>query len=58
MSQTSALAVIGIALLAICAAVVQAAHAIARGRIRRRGKMMRMCSVVSGSPADAPGSES
>jgi hypothetical protein len=54
MSQTSALAVIGIVLLAVCAAVMQTSRAVARARTRRQLKMMRMCSVVAGSPNVAP----
>jgi len=52
MSQTSALAVIGIVLLAVCAIIMQTARVITRARIRRRRMMMRVCSVVTGSPDD------
>lgn len=55
MNQTSALAVIGILLLAGCVGAMQAARSIARARIRRQLKMMRMCSVVAGSPENSPG---
>ena len=47
------MAVIGIGLLAVCAAIMQYARVMARARTRRRGRMVRMCSVVNGSPADA-----
>jgi uncharacterized lipoprotein YajG len=53
MNQASALALIGILLLAGCAAIMQFARVIARARLRRRRKMMRMCSVVVGVPAEA-----
>jgi hypothetical protein len=54
MNQTAALALIGIVLVVGCVGTMQAARAIARARIRRQLKMMRMCSVVAGSPDDAP----
>lgn len=47
------MAVIGVGLLAACAAIMQFARVMARARIRRRSRMVRMCSVVNGSPADA-----
>jgi hypothetical protein len=54
MSQTAALALIGIVLVAGCVGAMQAARAVARARIRRQLKMMRMCSVVAGSPDEPP----
>ncbi|MGB7758915.1 MAG: hypothetical protein WBL61_03745 [Bryobacteraceae bacterium] len=54
MTQTSALAVIGIVLLAVCATVMQAARALARARIRRQQRMLRISSVVTGIQADSP----
>jgi len=52
MSQTLALAMIGIALLAVCAIAMQTTRAVARARIRRQERMLRLCSVVTGSPDD------
>jgi hypothetical protein len=54
MNQASAMALIDIALLAGCWATVQFARVIARARMRRHEKMMRMCSVAVGLPAEAP----
>ena len=52
MNQASAMALIGILLLAGCAAIVQFARVIERARVRRRRKMMRMCSVAVGLSED------
>lgn len=50
MRQTFALLAIGAILLVAWAIVVQAARAIARARIRRRRRLLRLCSVVRGVP--------
>ncbi|HEY1218827.1 MAG: hypothetical protein ABSE42_01085 [Bryobacteraceae bacterium] len=54
MTQTSALAVIGIFLLAACATVIQTVRVIARARIRRQRRLVRLSSVVTGMPAGSP----
>ncbi|HEY1182771.1 MAG TPA: hypothetical protein VGE89_01220 [Bryobacteraceae bacterium] len=51
MTQTTALVVVGVVLLAACAAIAQTARAIARARIRRQRRSSRIASVVTGLPA-------
>jgi hypothetical protein len=55
MNQTFALVAVGIALLAACAVLTQqAARAIARARIRRQRRLLRLSSVVTGLPPVSP----
>jgi hypothetical protein len=54
MTLTSELVVIGIAALAVCASVMQAARVVARSRIKRQTRMQRISSVVTGSSPAAP----
>jgi hypothetical protein len=54
MTQTSALVVVGVVLLAACAAITQVARALARARIRKQRRLLRLSSVVTGLPPTAP----
>jgi hypothetical protein len=53
MTQISALVAVGIVLLVACAAITQAARVMARARIRRQRRVLRLSSVVTGLPASA-----
>lgn len=52
--QTTALLVVAITLLAICATIAQVARSIARARIQRRLRLSRISSVVTGAPPAPP----
>jgi len=54
MRQTFALLAIGMILLVAWAIIVQTARAMARARIRRRRRLLRLCSVVDGTPPASP----
>jgi len=54
MNQTWTLIAVVTALVAACAAVFQATRAISRARIRRQQRLVRLSSVVTGEPAEAP----
>ena len=51
MTQTSSLVVVGLVLLAACAAIAQTVRAFARARIKRQRRLSRLASVVIGLPA-------
>jgi hypothetical protein len=54
MRQTFALIAVGMILLIAWAIAVQAARAASRAHIRRRQRLQRLCSVVTGTPPAPP----
>jgi len=56
MNQISALLVVAVVLLAGGAGIAEAARAMARARIRRQQRLLRLSSVVTGLPPSSPDS--
>ncbi|MGO9012051.1 MAG: hypothetical protein ACLQPN_18285 [Bryobacteraceae bacterium] len=54
MTETLALLAIGIGLLAACAIIMETARVMARARIRRRRRLLRLASVVTGLQPVSP----
>ncbi|MGD0668334.1 MAG: hypothetical protein ABSB23_12295 [Bryobacteraceae bacterium] len=54
MTETLALLAIGIGLLAACAMIMETARVMARARIRRQRRLVRLSSVVTGLQPVSP----